>query len=546
MHAASLTLELTDDELLTLCLRGERNAFGSLVSRYQSLVSAQAYAVCGDLTCSEDVAQEAFISAWRQLPQLRERAKFRSWLCGIARRLALRVVERRERERAFAERETEPQAGAGATPHQAMISQEEERLVWSALEELPESYRTPLVMHYRDQHALAQIADALAISEEAAKQRLCRGRAMLKQQVIALVENTLQRSRPGPGFTAAVLCAVAGIAPVSATAATIGAASTPIAASAVKSAAALPWLGALSGVGLGVLGGWLGVSISAENASYEAERKEIYRSAWRIVIGVAVQLAVMALLIAAYSAGHWGGMPVFTGCMATMVGYVAWLWWEIIGTNRRLRLIRATEQQRGTPLRTQAAAWQAAIRRRGQYYCSKAKLLGIPLLSISWNAPDASREERRTAFGWVAAGERAVGFLAFGPVAIGVFAVGAFSIGAISLGAVAVGGVCALGGIGAAPLAYGGVALGWAAHGGMAMAVQTAFGGFAVALEHALGGFAAGAHANDATARAAVQNHWWFRLTNWPGFPMITPGITVLCIGLLHAWTKRFVARQMD
>jgi hypothetical protein len=58
---------LADAELVGLCLNGDRDASGRIVERYQSLVCALAYSVCGDLARSEDLAQETSIAAWRQL-----------------------------------------------------------------------------------------------------------------------------------------------------------------------------------------------------------------------------------------------------------------------------------------------------------------------------------------------------------------------------------------------------------------------------------------------------------------------------------------------
>ena len=75
----------------TLVLRakeGDVRAFEALVSRYQNLACSVAYGACGDLHLSEEIAQEAFISAWRHLGQLKDPAVFRSWLCGIVRNKA--------------------------------------------------------------------------------------------------------------------------------------------------------------------------------------------------------------------------------------------------------------------------------------------------------------------------------------------------------------------------------------------------------------------------------------------------------------------------
>jgi hypothetical protein len=78
----------TDAELVEASRRGEREAFGLLVSRYQDVVCAVSFSSTGNWVLSEDVAQDTFIAAWHQLGQLRETSRLRSWLCGIARNLA--------------------------------------------------------------------------------------------------------------------------------------------------------------------------------------------------------------------------------------------------------------------------------------------------------------------------------------------------------------------------------------------------------------------------------------------------------------------------
>jgi len=76
-----------DAELVNASLTGDREAFGQIVARYQSLVCSLAYSATGSLNQSEDLAQETFLAAWRELRGLREPAKLRAWLCGIARNL---------------------------------------------------------------------------------------------------------------------------------------------------------------------------------------------------------------------------------------------------------------------------------------------------------------------------------------------------------------------------------------------------------------------------------------------------------------------------
>ncbi|MBL8273539.1 MAG: hypothetical protein JNJ74_07005, partial [Xanthomonadales bacterium] len=78
----------TDASLVAQSVAGHRPAFEQIVSRYQALVCSVAYSATGSLSQSEDLAQETFLSAWRQLRGLREPERLAGWLCGIARNLA--------------------------------------------------------------------------------------------------------------------------------------------------------------------------------------------------------------------------------------------------------------------------------------------------------------------------------------------------------------------------------------------------------------------------------------------------------------------------
>jgi RNA polymerase sigma factor (sigma-70 family) len=86
----------TDVDLVLACRAGDRNAFGQIVDRYQSLVCAIGYSGTGDLALSQDLAQETFLAAWKGLDGLREPSKLKAWLAGIARRLAVSARRRRQ------------------------------------------------------------------------------------------------------------------------------------------------------------------------------------------------------------------------------------------------------------------------------------------------------------------------------------------------------------------------------------------------------------------------------------------------------------------
>ena len=156
-----------------------------------------AYQRTGNFQAGEDVAQETFVTAWRKIGELRDPGKVRPWLLRIASALAVDHLRRdKASRREPLTNETDPAATADR-PDEAAAAREEEALVWSTLESLTESCRLPMILHYREGQSAAQIAVALEVSEEAVRQRLCRGRDMLREKVASLVEGVLcRRVRP--------------------------------------------------------------------------------------------------------------------------------------------------------------------------------------------------------------------------------------------------------------------------------------------------------------------------------------------------------------
>jgi DNA-directed RNA polymerase specialized sigma24 family protein len=78
-------LSESDAELVAKSLAGDRDAFGAIVARYQVLVCSLAYSATGNVAQSQDLAQETFLTAWKQLAALQQPEKLRAALCGIAR-----------------------------------------------------------------------------------------------------------------------------------------------------------------------------------------------------------------------------------------------------------------------------------------------------------------------------------------------------------------------------------------------------------------------------------------------------------------------------
>jgi len=186
----------SDADLVVQSIAGNREAFGQIVSRYQSLICSLAYSATGSLGQSEDLAQETFITAWKHLGHLREYHKLRSWLCGIARNRINNAL-RREGHKPLTD--PEPLDAANEIPapqpqpQDLAIAREEEALLWRTLARIPEIYREPLVLFYREHLTVEKVAVALDLNEDTVKQRLSRGRKMLQAEVLSFVEGALEK-----------------------------------------------------------------------------------------------------------------------------------------------------------------------------------------------------------------------------------------------------------------------------------------------------------------------------------------------------------------
>jgi RNA polymerase sigma factor (sigma-70 family) len=508
-----------DPALVQASLNGDREAFAQIVTRYQALIASVAYSATGNLAQSEDIAQETFVTAWQHLPSLREAGKLRSWLCGIARRLTANARRRQQREPA---QDAAPLDEAidtpapDAIPAERAMTREEESILWRSLEQIPETYREPLILFYRENDSVEQVAQALELSPEAVRQRLSRGRKLLEERVAAFVQGALRQSAPGPSFTLGVLSALpAQMAAVSSASAAVTAAKSGAAA---KTAALLGMLTSYAGFLAGSLAAYLGYKTDLAAARTEQERRRIKR--FYGLVAISVLFSVGLVFVAAWGRTLALTHPtLYAGLVAVVAlswipaaGLLAWWIWGRIG---------------GIVARGQAGPDTNGAQAPYYEYRSRAAFLGLPLVHVRLGNIWAARPAPVRA--WIAVGDVAMGGLfALGGVAVAPIAMGGFALGAVLFGGFGVG-ILAYAGFAVGVWTLGGVVAGFEAVGGCALGWKAAAGGVAVAHDLAQGGVTVALHANDALARAYVGNHAFFRSAHllmthwlWPTMILVT------------------------
>lgn len=178
-HSRSTAMsEAADDAaLISRALGGDAQAFGLLVERHFGAAYASAYAVLGNASDAEELAQETFVQAYEKLSRLREPGAFVGWIWRIAHDLALKHIRKHGRMKVVSEL---PEQGLDAPALGMLIEGEDRQALARALEQLPEDMRQALLMKYWQELDYDEMARRCGVSAEALYQRVCRGLKRLR------------------------------------------------------------------------------------------------------------------------------------------------------------------------------------------------------------------------------------------------------------------------------------------------------------------------------------------------------------------------------
>jgi RNA polymerase sigma-70 factor (ECF subfamily) len=167
-------------------LAGDTAAFEGIVRRWQGPLVNMAWRYCRDRSRAEEMAQEAFLRAWRGLARWRRESSFSTWLFALAAN-----VYRSELKRFPVEAlplDAAPEPSGPAEQHRALAEKLSREVLGRAVLTLPLRYREPVILFYFHEMNVAAAAQTLGLPEGTMKARLSRARAMLRQRFPHLEE----------------------------------------------------------------------------------------------------------------------------------------------------------------------------------------------------------------------------------------------------------------------------------------------------------------------------------------------------------------------
>jgi len=167
-----------DGDLVALSLRGNPDAFATLVQRYDRAVYHLAYRTLHDVEEARDVAQEAFFKAYRSLRTFKPGSKFSTWIFAIAYHACCDRLSRRKR---YSNEELPERADASPGPEAQAIALDEARRLRAAIDALPEKYRTVITLYHLQNKQYEEIAQVLDLPMGTVKTHLFRAKEHLRK-----------------------------------------------------------------------------------------------------------------------------------------------------------------------------------------------------------------------------------------------------------------------------------------------------------------------------------------------------------------------------
>jgi len=186
-----LFLDTLENRLAQLARSGDRSAFGQLVDLYKDKIFHLAYRMTGSRQEAEDIVQETFMRVYANLDKYDSRWKFSTWIFRIGNNLCIDRLRKRRPTWSLDAENPDADGVDGyamlptndASPEDRMVLSEMQKNVRDAIAQLPDKYRSVVVLRYLQDLSLNEIADILELPVSTVKTRLHRGRESLRRKL---------------------------------------------------------------------------------------------------------------------------------------------------------------------------------------------------------------------------------------------------------------------------------------------------------------------------------------------------------------------------
>lgn len=179
---------ISDEMLVAQTLEGDISAFEEIVDRYKNTVFAIVYRMLGQYQEAEDVAQDVFLTVYQKLYQFDQSKKFAPWINRIAVNTSISTLRKKNKVITINFDEAYIYDNKNDTAHYnpEKVYERKEILdeIKNAIEELPESYKTVIILRYQMDYSNQEIADILEISRENVEVKVHRARKALRKIIV--------------------------------------------------------------------------------------------------------------------------------------------------------------------------------------------------------------------------------------------------------------------------------------------------------------------------------------------------------------------------
>jgi len=178
---------MSDYEIIQACLEGGSNCFSELVLRYKNLVYSIILRMVVDKEEANDLVQEVFIKIYKNLGKYHPEFKFSTWTMRITTNHVI-DYRRKRKEQTVPLEDMEYAVCSDSSPEASYIEKEKAQALKKAVESLPDMYKVPIVLYHQQGLSYQEIAAVIEEPLSKVKNRIFRGRKMLKDDLLSMKE----------------------------------------------------------------------------------------------------------------------------------------------------------------------------------------------------------------------------------------------------------------------------------------------------------------------------------------------------------------------